>query len=51
MDLRKIVRAHPTDDEALRNALIESMQIKPKGHDFNVNEQPIILRHMSATGG
>ncbi len=51
MDLRKIVRAHPTDDEALRNALIESMQIKPKGHDFNVNEQPIIMRHMSATGG
>jgi len=51
MDLRHIVRAHPTDDEALRNALIESMKIKPKGHDFNVNEQPIIMRHMSATGG
>jgi cyclic pyranopterin phosphate synthase len=27
------------------------MQLKPKGHDFNLNEQPIIMRHMSATGG
>jgi len=51
VDLRKIVRANPTDDEALRQAIIDSMQIKPKGHDFNLNEQPIIMRHMSATGG
>lgn len=51
MDLRKIVRAHPGDDEALRAAIIESMQLKPKGHDFNLNGQPIIMRHMSATGG
>ena len=51
LDLRKIVRAHPTDDEILRQAIIDSMQLKPKGHDFNINEQPIIMRHMSATGG
>ena len=51
LDLRQIVRAHPTDDDALRNALIKSMEIKPKGHDFNLNGQPIIMRHMSATGG
>ena len=51
VDLRKIVRANPSDDEALRTAIIDSMQIKPKGHDFNLNEQPIIMRHMSATGG
>lgn len=51
VDLRKIVRANPTDDEVLRKAIIDSMQIKPKGHDFNVNEKPIIMRHMSATGG
>ena len=51
VDLRKIVRANPTDDEPLRQALIDSMKIKPKGHDFNLNEQPIIMRHMSATGG
>lgn len=51
MDLRKIVRANPSDDEPLRAAIIESMQLKPKGHDFNLNGQPIIMRHMSATGG
>ncbi len=51
LDLRKIVRANPTDDEVLRQAIIGSMQLKPKGHNFNINEQPIIMRHMSATGG
>ncbi len=51
MDLRKVVRANPDNDEALRSAIIESMQLKPKGHDFNLNGQPIIMRHMSATGG
>ena len=51
IDLRRIVRAHPSDDEILRQAIIDSMQLKPQGHDFNLNEQPIIMRHMSATGG
>lgn len=51
IDLRKVVRANPSDDEALRSAIIDAMQLKPKGHDFNLNEQPIIMRHMSATGG
>jgi cyclic pyranopterin phosphate synthase len=27
------------------------MEIKPKGHDFDLTEQPIIFRHMSVTGG
>jgi cyclic pyranopterin phosphate synthase len=51
MDLRKVVRANPSDDEVLKQAIIGAMQLKPKGHDFNLNEQPIIMRHMSATGG
>ncbi len=55
LDLRKVVRANPdasiNDDEALKQAIIGAMQLKPKGHDFNLNEQPIIMRHMSATGG
>jgi len=51
IDLRRIVRANPSDDEVLRQAIINSMQLKPKGHDFNLNEQPIIMRHMSSTGG
>ena len=51
MDLRHVVRAHPGDDAALEQALIDSMQIKPKGHDFNLNSQEILLRHMNLTGG
>ncbi len=55
LDLRKVVRANPdasiNNDEALREAIIGAMKLKPKGHDFNINEQPIIMRHMSATGG
>ncbi len=55
LDLRKVVRANPDasieNDKVLKQAIIGAMQLKPKGHDFNLNEQPIIMRHMSATGG
>ena len=51
MDLRRIVRAHPLDDEPLRQAIIDSMQIKPEGHEFDLDAQPVIFRHMNATGG
>jgi GTP 3',8-cyclase len=51
MDLRDIIRRHPGDIEQLKQAIIKSMDIKPKGHDFNIKEQPIIFRHMSVTGG
>ena len=51
MDLRHVMRANPGDSEALRQALIDSMEIKPKGHDFNLNSQEILLRHMNLTGG
>ncbi len=51
IDLRHIVRANPLDDAPLREALIASMDIKPKGHEFSLTEQPVIFRHMSATGG
>jgi cyclic pyranopterin phosphate synthase len=51
MDLRHVIRAHPGEPEALERALIDSMQIKPRGHDFNLNSQEILLRHMNLTGG
>lgn len=51
MDLKRVVRANPGNDDALRNAIIESMQMKPKGHDFDLNTQEVILRHMNVTGG
>jgi cyclic pyranopterin phosphate synthase len=51
IDLREIVRKYPGDVNKLKTAMVESMQIKPKGHDFNIQEQAIIFRHMSVTGG
>lgn len=51
VDLRRIMRANPSDLQTLKNAIIESMAIKPKGHDFDLNRQEVIFRHMSVTGG
>ncbi len=51
VDLRQVIRTHPGEAEALEQALIDSMQIKPKGHDFNLNSQVNLLRHMNLTGG
>ena len=51
VDLRDILRRYPGDQARLKQAIIDSMAIKPKGHDFNVREQPVIFRHMSVTGG
>jgi cyclic pyranopterin phosphate synthase len=51
VDLKRVVRAHPTDDRPLRQAIIDAMFIKPQGHDFDLNSQPVIFRHMNTTGG
>lgn len=51
MDLRQVIRDHLDDVERLKRAIIDSMQIKPKGHDFDLARKPVILRHMSVTGG
>lgn len=51
VDLRRVVRASPTDDAPLRQAIIDAMSIKPQGHDFDLTSQPVILRHMNTTGG
>ena len=51
VDLKHVVRAHPGDRKRLEQAIVEAMEIKPKGHDFNLQGEPVILRHMNATGG
>lgn len=51
VDLRHIIRSYPGDMERLKQAIRDSMYIKPKGHDFNLEARPIIMRHMSVTGG
>ena len=50
-DLRRILRANPGDDEAVKRALVAAMAIKPRGHDFDLAARPVIFRHMNATGG
>lgn len=51
VDLRRVLRANPTDDGRVREALVQAMAIKPQGHEFAIGGQPVIFRHMNATGG
>jgi cyclic pyranopterin phosphate synthase len=50
-DLRELLRTHPGDGARLRQAIVDSMAIKPRGHDFDLKRLPVIVRHMSVTGG
>jgi cyclic pyranopterin phosphate synthase len=51
VDLRAVLRTYPGDINKLKSAIVDSMDIKPKGHDFDLSVQPLIFRHMSHTGG
>ena len=51
VDLRRVMRGRPGDTQALKEAIVASMAIKPKGHDFDLNRKVVIMRHMSVTGG
>ncbi|HMM54486.1 MAG TPA: GTP 3',8-cyclase MoaA [Candidatus Desulfobacillus sp.] len=52
LPLMPVLRQHPDDDAPLRQAIVASMGIKPKGHDFNEQmERPKVVRFMSMTGG
>lgn len=52
VDLMPLLRNHPEDDQPLIDAIINSMAIKPKGHDFDLRRaEPAVIRFMSHTGG
>ena len=51
VDLKAVLRANPGNMDVLKQAIIEAMLIKPEKHEFNIHEQPVILRYMSMTGG
>ena len=51
VDLKKVIRENPDDMKILKDTIISAMLIKPEKHEFTINEQPIILRHMNVTGG
>lgn len=50
-DLKAVMRAHPENVELLKQTIIDSLVLKPEKHHFNLEEEPQILRFMSATGG
>jgi len=51
VDLKQVLRESPGNIDVLKQTLRDSMLIKPEGHDFNINEKPVIFRHMNMTGG
>lgn len=52
VDLMPILRAYADDDTPLREAIMQAMTIKPKGHDFDLRRaEPAVVRFMSMTGG
>lgn len=52
VDLMPLLRQYPHDDAPLIEAILGSMRIKPKGHDFDLRRaQPAVIRFMSHTGG
>lgn len=51
VDLRQVLRGHPTNNEKLREAIINSMDLKPERHHFSSEGDVQILRFMNMTGG
>ncbi len=52
VDLRPLLRDFPDTDQPLKQAIINSMKNKPKGHDFDLKRlAPVVIRFMSYTGG
>ncbi len=51
IDLKRVLRSHPGDLDAVKKAIASAMLIKPEKHEFDVKAKPVIFRHMSVTGG
>lgn len=52
IELLPLLRQYPNDDAALIQAILDSMSVKPKGHDFDLKRAaPAVVRFMSHTGG
>lgn len=52
IDLMPLLRNNPENDQPLIDAILASMAIKPKGHDFDLKRaKPAVIRFMSHTGG
>jgi cyclic pyranopterin phosphate synthase len=47
-----LLRKYPNNDQPIKDAILNSMEIKPKSHEFNLDQsKPAVVRFMSHTGG
>lgn len=51
VDLRRVLRAHPGDIEALKRAIVAAMPLKPERHYFTTDGDVHVVRFMNMTGG
>jgi len=51
LDLRRILRAHPGDATELSRAIRNATQCKPRGHEFGLGTDRVLIHHMNVTGG
>lgn len=52
IDLRSLLRAFPKNDTPIKQAIMDGLRTKPKGHDFDLKRvNPTVIRFMSHTGG
>jgi len=52
IELMPLLRKYPNNDQPIKNAILNSMEIKPKSHEFNIEQsKPAVVRFMSHTGG
>lgn len=51
VDLLSVLRGYPGDQERLKQTIIDAMDLKPEKHEFDLDEEPQIVRFMNMTGG
>ncbi|TFH87389.1 GTP 3',8-cyclase MoaA [Billgrantia azerbaijanica] len=51
VDLRAVLRRHPGDMAALKEAIIQAMPLKPERHHFTTDGDVQVVRFMNTTGG
>lgn len=51
VDLKRVVRANPGNNELLQRSIIAALRKKPYSHDFSLNDEVQVVRFMNMTGG
>ncbi len=51
VDLRETLRAFPNDQSRLQDVIVKAMDLKPEKHEFDLEDEPQIVRFMNMTGG